>query len=274
MPARFIFLGTGPAEAIPRQGHQDRLCLDARRRGSKSRRLRSSGLYVDGRTTLLFDAGPDISQQLAAERVEHLDGVLLTHAHLDAAGGLALIDRWAKARKLVLSVYTERATERRYGRFNNLSYRFIKPGEFVDFGDTTVRFFRVQHSVIPGFPTLGFRIGNFAYASDTYGFPLVTRHALAGVTDLILDGTFWFNTNFRGHLRVDESIELGKKLGVERLYLTQCGHTFPPYVEAAALVAEYAKKIAPGMVVTVAWDGLRIKCHSEAPSVPRNRLPS
>jgi phosphoribosyl 1,2-cyclic phosphate phosphodiesterase len=256
MPARFVFLGTGPAEAIPRVDHQDRLCLDARRRDSKSRRRRSSGLYISGQTALLFDAGPDVGEQLAGERVERLDGVLLTHAHLDAAGGLPVIDRWAKARKLVLSVYTERATERRYGRFANLAYHFIKPGESVNFGNTTVRFFRVRHSAIAGFPTLGFRIGNFAYASDTFGFPPVTQRALAGVKDLVLDGTFWFGTNFRGHFRVDESLELGKKLGVERLYLTQCGHTFPSYAEAATAVAEYAKVYAPKLEVTVAWDGL------------------
>jgi phosphoribosyl 1,2-cyclic phosphate phosphodiesterase len=172
---------------------------------------------------------------------------------------LSLIDRWAKARKLVLPVYTERATERRYGRFSNLAYHFIKPGESISFGETTVQFFRVRHSAIAGFPTLGFRIGDFAYASDTFGFPPVTRRALAGVKDLVLDGTFWLGTNFRGHFRVDESVTLGKKLGVERLYLTQCGHTFPPYVEAATLVDKYTKENAPKLKVTISWDGLKLK---------------
>ena len=252
-------MGTGPAEAIPRLGHNDRLCLDARRRGSKSRRLRSSGLYVSDRTTLLFDAGPDVSQQLAGERVERLDGVLLTHAHLDAAGGLSVLNRWAAARGLILPVYTEPPTARRYGNFAHLSYRFVKPGESVSFGDVEVKFFRVRHSAVAGFPTLGFRIGDFAYASDVSGIPPASRELLTGVTDFVLDGTFWFNTNFRGHFRVDESVALGQCLGIKRLYLTQCGHTLPPHAEAQEKLADFSRKSAPKMAVTIAWDGLNLK---------------
>lgn len=257
MSARFVFLGTGPAEAIPRAGHTDPLCLDARKRGSRSRRRRSAGLYVSGRTQILFDAGPDVLEQLAGERVERFDAILLTHAHGDAAYGLPLISDWAKKRGLILPVYTEKATERRYGHFPNLEYRFVKPGESMKIGAAEVRFFRVQHSV--AFPTLGFRLGDFAYASDTNGLPPASRRALAGVTDLALDGTFWFGTNFPNHFRVDESIALGQKLGASRLYLTQCGHTFPPHAEAQAAITDYARKLASKMEVTVAWDGLELK---------------
>ena len=259
MKAAFLFLGTGPAEAIPRQGHRDLICLDAMRRGSKSRRLRSSGLYTVGKTTILFDAGPDVAEQLAGARVERIDAVLLTHAHLDAAGGLGLLNAWAQKRELTITIYTERATERRYGTFSNLPYRFIQSGAVARIGDASARFFRVRHSAAPGFPTLGFRFGSFAYASDAASVPAPSLTALHGVTDLVLDGTFWFGTNFRGHMRVDETLRVGRWLGVERLYLTQTGHTFPPHDQAEVIIKDFARVHAPDLDVTLTWDGLHLK---------------
>ncbi len=256
---QFLFLGTGPAEAIPRQGHQDELCRDALRPHSKSRRLRSAGALTKGKTTLLFDAGPDIAYQLATHRVEKIDGALITHAHLDAAGGLAQLNAWAGRRAMRIPVFTERATLRRYGKFDHLDYQFVKSGGVAKIGAMSVRFFRVRHSLQPGFPTLGFRIGKFAYASDAASIPALSLKALRGAKTLVLDAAFWFGTNFRGHLRPEKSIRYAHWLGVDELFLTQTGHTYPPHAKAEEAVRAYARIHAPGLKTAIAYDGLHLK---------------
>jgi phosphoribosyl 1,2-cyclic phosphate phosphodiesterase len=255
----FLFLGTGPAEAIPRTGHSDPLCKDAMRPRSKSRRLRSSGLLKSGKTSILIDAGPDIAYQLTTHRVDRIDACFLTHAHLDAAGGVKELDAWARRRGTVIPVYTERATERRYGKFGHLEHRFVSAGGVEKIGSISARFFRVRHSLNPGFPTLGFRIGKFAYASDVSNIPTPSLRMLQGVSTVILDSAFWFDTNFRGHMKPDEAIKYARWLGAERLYLTQTGHTYPPHDEAEHRVRAFAKTHAPGLEVAIAYDGLHLK---------------
>jgi phosphoribosyl 1,2-cyclic phosphate phosphodiesterase len=254
-----LFLGTGPAEAIPRIGHSDALCLDAMKPHSRSRRLRSAALLRSGETTLLIDAGPDIGYQLASHRVQRIDAVLLTHAHLDAGGGLRTLSDWASAHGVVLPVYTEHATLRRYGSFSGLEYRWVTAGATAKVGTTSVRFLRVRHSLQPGFPTLGFRIGRMAYASDVASIPAPTLKQLQGVRTLILDAAFWFEQKYRGHLTPDKSLKYAQWLGVEHLVLTQTGHTYPPHHEAEAFLKHYARSRAPHLKLTLAYDGLRLR---------------
>ncbi len=254
-----LFLGTGPAEAIPRMGHTDALCRDALKPQSKSRRLRSAAVLRFRETSILIDAGPDIGYQLASHRVQHLDAALLTHAHLDAGGGLKMLADWASASGRILPVYTEPATQKRYGIFSSLEYRFVKPGATAKIGRLSVRFLRVRHSLQPGFPTLGFRIGKLAYASDVASIPAPTLKQLQGVRTFVLDAAFWFGQKYRGHLTPDTSLKYAQWLGVEHLVLTQTGHTYPPHLEAERLLKAYAKEHAPHLKISLAHDGLRLK---------------
>lgn len=254
-----LFLGTGPAEAIPRMGHDDALCRDGMKPQSKSRRLRSAALLRFRETSILIDAGPDIGYQLASHRVQHIDAALLTHAHLDAAGGLRALADWASTSGRVLPVYTEPPTQKRYGTFPSLEYRFVKSGGTAKIGSLSARFLRVRHSLQSGFPTLGFRIGKLAYASDVASIPAQTLKHLQGVRTLVLDAAFWFAQKYRGHLTPDKSIKYAQWLGVEHLVLTQTGHTYPPHAEAERALKAYAKEHAPHLKLTLAHDGLRMK---------------
>lgn len=254
-----LFLGTGPAEAIPRAGHSDALCLDARKPHSKSRRLRSAAVLRSGETEILIDAGPDIGYQLATHRIQRLEAALITHAHLDAAGGLQALSDWASAKGRILPVYTEAPTLKRYGEYPGLEYRYVRSGATAKLGALSVRFVRVRHSLQPGFPTFGFRIGKLAYASDVASIPTPTLQRLHGVKTLVLDAAFWFAQKYRGHLTPDKAVKYAQWLGVEHLVLTQTGHTYPPHHEAEIFLKHYAKERAPQLKITLAYDGQRIR---------------
>jgi len=115
----------------------------------------------------------------------------------------------------------------------------------------------------PGFPTLGFLIGkNFAYASDVAQVPPKSFKLLKGVKILVLDAAMWFKTKIPAHLNTAEAIELGKKIGVKKLYLTQIGHNYPPHKIAQQEINKYCKKQKITFPVILAYDGLKIKINN------------
>ena len=89
MSMRFTILGCGSSGGVPRVGNVWGNCDPA---NPKNRRRRCALLVErfgkQGRTTVLVDTPPDLREQLLAARVEHIDGVLFTHAHADHTHGI------------------------------------------------------------------------------------------------------------------------------------------------------------------------------------------
>lgn len=252
---QILFLGTGPADAIPRAGHADPACLDALA-GGKSRRSRSSALIKTADARILIDSGPDVSEQLKRESVKRIDAVFLTHGHEDACGGMDQLNRWAslRSRPFVLPVFTDRVTkarlQKRFGNLPSLRWVAIKPLDLIRVQTTNIRPFSVKHSMTPGFPAMGYLINKkLAYASDVASIPTPSQNLIRGVPLFVLDGTFYPGKKaLPSHLTSDEAIAYGKKLGVKKLILTQIGHSYPPHDEA--------QKTIKG--ARIAYDGLRV----------------
>lgn len=85
MKVKLTFLGTGTSSGVPVVGCDCPVCTSA---DPKDKRLRASALVECGGLSVLIDAGPDMRQQLLRAGVSHLDGILLTHSHMDHVGGL------------------------------------------------------------------------------------------------------------------------------------------------------------------------------------------
>lgn len=260
------FLGTGPAEAIPRPGHRDAACRDARR-GGRSRRRRSAVLLTTASGDILFDAGPDITEQLSRRAPSRLCAVFLTHGHRDAVGGLSDLDRWIGANfpGRRIPVYTDAKTRRRLIRTNrslrHLVIRSFMPFVTVRAGKAAIVPFPVMHAP-PAFPTHGFRIGKrFAYASDVSDLPMASAHLVRGIRTFVLDGAMYLGKRMVSHLSADDAIRLAHALGVGRLILTQIGHSYPPHDVADRAIRVYAKThgFRRPFRVELAFDGLAIR---------------
>jgi phosphoribosyl 1,2-cyclic phosphate phosphodiesterase len=264
---KVLFLGTGPAAAVPRSGHRDALCRDARR-GGKSRRLRSSALLTHADRTVLIDAGPDVERQLESAHPPRLDAVLLTHGHSDACGGLRDLDRWI-ARHLgsrPVPVITDHATRRRLLRtasgLKRIELRGVRPYATVGIGPLRVTPFAVRHSATPGFATFGYRFGGrLAYASDMAGLPPRSRLLLQGIPTLVLDGAAWIGARIPSHLSADAAVRLGAELGAKKIILTQIGHGYPPHAEAERRLRAYCTRRGGDRPpsVMLAYDGMRLE---------------
>jgi phosphoribosyl 1,2-cyclic phosphate phosphodiesterase len=257
------FLGTGPAIAIPRKGCGCRTC----RRGGKSRRTRSSALARHGNKNILIDAGPDIIEQLRREKVKRIDRVLITHAHSDAAGGIKNLDRWlSKNQKtLPVTVFAEKHTiqkiRNRWKKLSALAFVAVRPLVKMKIAELTVTPFRVSHSMTPGFPTLGFKIGKrLAYASDVSGMPKSSKKLIRGIRTLVLDGAMYLKRHIKSHLSADESVRMAGDLRAENLILTQIGHSYPPHEQAEKELRQYlrSRHTRRPKTLRIAFDGMKI----------------
>ncbi len=236
---RLTFLGTGPAEGVPRKGHRDPLCCDARR-GGKSARLRSAALVQKGNVNVLIDAGPDVKEQLARVRIKRLDGIVITHAHGDAIYGLDAV------RGLAPIVMPKARKER------------------VRFGDLEITCFPVRHTFDARIPTRGFLFDKtLAYISDTRGLPTASLRLLRNIDTLILDAAAYFGVHIPTHLSPDQSIALAAQLHAQRLYLTQVGHSYPPHAIAEKEIRRFAKKQFGFKKVFLAYDGMEVGVSSK-----------
>jgi len=275
---QIIFLGTGPSRSLPRKGHTDALCRDARR-GGKSRRLRSAALVTSGKTTILIDAGPDIAQQLKRAKPKHIDAILLTHGHEDAIGGLKDLNDWVahvrspqsvsgqrtSGQADSIPVYTDSLTAEcltaRFGALRHL--RFMQLKGYVPFtvARTQITPVPVRHAHDKKIRTFGYLFESFCYASDFYSLPERTKLLLKGTKTLILDGAMYFGVHVPTHMSADATIRLASELKTGRLILTQTGHTYPPHDQAQIALHRYAstERLTRPKTVILAYDGLKLK---------------
>jgi len=82
---QLTFLGTGTSQGIPIIGSQHPVCLSS---NPKDKRLRVSVLIEWDNYSYVIDCGPDFRQQMLAQNVSKIDGILFTHEHNDHVVGL------------------------------------------------------------------------------------------------------------------------------------------------------------------------------------------
>lgn len=267
-----IILGSGPVKPIPRPHCFCSTCKDARlkrsllsrasAKESKSRRTRSSALVQVENKNILIDASPDFLKQIKRERIKIINAVLITHPHFDAIEGIKFLNRWAKIK---IPVYLEKASlkivKKENKKINKLDFKIIKPYKAIKINSLKILPLKVTHYVLneKKFPTLAFKIKNLIYASDVIQVPRKSLKYFKNIPYLILDAAMYFKTKFINHLNTEEAIKFGKKLNVKNLYLTQIGHYYPPYKEAAKEIKNYLKKNKIKIKVLLTFDGMKIK---------------
>ncbi|MDX1584686.1 MAG: MBL fold metallo-hydrolase, partial [Thermoanaerobaculia bacterium] len=95
---------------------------------------------------------------------------------------------------------------------------------------------------------LGFRVGDFAYITDTNGVPEQSRELLQGLKVLALDGLRMAPPH-PTHFTIPEAVEAGKEIGAEMTYLMHVSHD----VDHATVASD----LPDGF--DLAWDGLVIE---------------
>lgn len=244
------FLGTGTSVGVPAIGCDCDVCLSSE---PKNKRTRCSITVRLPGGTLLIDTPPDLRTQLIREKIGLVHAVLYTHEHADHVFGLDDVRLFpfrlghavplycnATVESHIRASYAYAFTDREQthpGATPKLEFRRIDDQPFEALG-TTVTPIPMKHG--PHFDVFGFRIGDFAYCTDTNQIPEESMKRLAGVKTLVV-GALRFEPH-PTHFNIDQAIEVGGQVGAERTLLTHTGHQLdyhttmgrlPPGVEMA-----------------------------------------
>ena len=229
-------LGTGGSAGVPMLGGPDGrgdwgACDPAEPR---NRRTRTSAVIEHAGTRLLVDASPDLRTQLLACGIGRVDGLLFTHAHADHIAGIDDLRGLNRALGGALPTFGTEATLAELGRRFDYAFapwdgetyirpvltpRRIAPGDVVRVGTLEALVFEQDHGFIP---TLGLRVGGFAYCTDVVGLGDAALAALAGIDTWAVD-CFQRTPGHRTHAWVARVGEWVSLLRPRRTVLTHLG---------------------------------------------------
>jgi phosphoribosyl 1,2-cyclic phosphate phosphodiesterase len=252
---RVRFLGTSTSYGVPVIGCRCPTCTSTDPRNKRTR----ASVYVesDEGTRLLIDSGPELRMQALREGVTHLDAVLYTHLHADHTAGIDDLKAFNAALGGLLPCFGDAPTgaslRERFayafagtpwiGLIPHIGYTVVDSSPFY-VGGACVQPIPMRHGSIRA---TGYRIGNFAYLTDTSGVPASSRALLQNLDVIVVDALRW--EPHPTHLSVPEALELIADVRPRRAYLTHVSH---------ALEHETTnQRIAPH--AEVAYDGLELE---------------
>jgi len=225
----------------------------------KNKRSRVSVLIEIKGKNLLIDTSPDLRDQMLREGVSRVDAVLYTHDHADHTHGIDDLRSFNYLSNASIPIYADQATYdslcMRFGyAFASVPEIWYRPSLTAHIlPDAPVHSFEVLGIPVTcfeqlhgGSKTLGYRIGDFAYSTDTDGLPESAYDALAGVKTWIVDCLRYKKS--MTHATVDMALEWVRRVQPELAILTHMSHE----LDYEVLSRELPRGVVPG------YDGMTI----------------
>lgn len=260
--ARITILGCGSSGGVPRVGIGWGNCDGS---NPRNRRRRCSILVEqegpDGVTTVLIDTSPDLREQLLSADVQHLDGVLITHAHADHIHGIddvrPLILKMRHRIDIHMDAPTADAVLLRFDYIFQtppgsqypplLDFKPIEDGRACVIngagGPVSGIPFRLRHGDIDA---LGFRFGNVAYTPDVVDIPDESLPYLEDLDVWIIDALQY--RPHPSHFSLGEALEWIDRMKPRRAILTNLNTD----LDFERLKSEIPAGVEP------AWDGMTV----------------
>jgi len=248
------FLGTGTSTGVPVVGCGCRVCTSP---NPKNHRLRQSVKIDFGTAVALIDTTPDLRQQLLRDPIPRLDFILFTHSHSDHLMGLDDIRPFNFRQREPIAAFANPHTAKSIKRvfsyiWNDSQIGGGKPqlnlcevnGPFQYLGIDIIPI-PVRHG---DWTILGYRIGPFAYITDTNGIPDTSMELLKGIEVLALDA-LRPAPKHPTHFTIDEAIEVAGRIGAAKTYLIHLTHDVEHDMVQSTLPTSFH----------LAWDGLSLE---------------
>jgi len=261
---RLTILGCGSSPGTPRITGDWGNCDPA---NPRNRRMRASALIeriaANGATTrVVIDTGPDFREQMLMAGVQHLDGVVYTHAHADHIHGIDDLRGYVLQQRQLIDIYADQPTlDRLHEAFGycfatpiGSSYPPILRANEIGHSDPVViegeggaLTFEPLPQIHGDIISLGFRVGPLAYCSDISHFPPATAERLLDLDVLVIDALQY--RSHPTHLSLSEALGWIERLKPKRSILT---HMHVP-LDYATVTAETPANVEP------AYDGMTVE---------------
>lgn len=224
------FLGTGTSTGVPVVGCHCKVCTSDH---PKNKRLRQSVKIEENGKTFLIDTSPDLRLQLLRDPILHLDFILFTHSHADHMMGLDDIRPFNFRQREGIEAYANANTAKAIRRA--FSYIWDDRSQIgggkpqLDLREIDGPFSAGGIEIVPlpvahgDWTIFGFRIGKFAYITDTNGIPEESFRLLEGVEVLALDG-LRPSPRHPTHFTIGEAIEAAERIGARQTWLIHLTH--------------------------------------------------
>ncbi len=225
---KVTFLGTGTSHGIPVLTCACPVCTS---KNPKNKRTRCSIWIEDGSTSVLVDTAHEFRLQAVQAGIEDVDAVLYTHCHADHVFGFDDLRVYSHHRGKEIPVYGNQQTIDELYQVFGYAFRATQRGggkpqvrprvvnEPFTIGSLAILPIPVFHGILPIY---AYRIGSFAYVTDTNRIPAESFKLLQGVDTLVL-GVVRYEPHST-HMHVDMALELVAKLQPRRTFFTHISH--------------------------------------------------
>jgi phosphoribosyl 1,2-cyclic phosphate phosphodiesterase len=247
-------LGSGTSQGVPVIACDCHVCTS---NDKKDIRLRASILVSYKDENFVIDAGPDFRYQMLRANVKSLRGVLFTHEHKDHIGGLddvrAFNFRESRDMEVFCTKNVEIAlhreyhyvfSEERYPGIPLININCIDLSKFELPGGLPVTPIRVMHYKMP---VTAFRFFDFTYITDAKTIDDAEIEKIKGTKVLVVNALR--QAEHISHFNLTDALELIKKIGPEKAYLTHISHLFGTHEEIQELLPENVYPAFDGLCI-------------------------
>lgn len=254
MTMTVTFLGTGTSTGVPVVGCRCAVCTSSEPRNQRLRQ--SVKIEKDGKV-FLIDTTPDLRAQLLRDPIPRLDFILYTHSHSDHLMGLDDIRPFNFRQREPIHAFASAHTARAVRRAFSYIWADTQPGggkPQLELHEIDAPFTHDGIDIVPipvrhgDWTIFGYRIGPFAYITDTNGIPDESLPLLDGVEVLALDG-LRPSPPHPTHFTIGEAIAAARRVGPQQTYLIHLTHDIDHEPFNATLPEG----------VALAYDGLRLE---------------
>jgi len=231
---KVTLLGTGTSTGVPVIGCECRVC---RSEDPRDNRLRCACFVEMEELNVLIDAGPDFRRQALRYDIRRVDAVLFTHHHFDHVVGMDDLRPFFFGNRNPIPCYARAnsaAVLRTMFRyiFDDGSYPGVpklelkevsEPFEVVSRYGTGASVGVVPIEVLHGdLAMFGYRIGRFAYLTDTNRIPEAAFARLHDLDVLVLDALRL--RPHKTHFTIDEAVATAQRIGAKQTYFIHMTH--------------------------------------------------
>lgn len=252
---RVTVLGCGTSAGVPQIGCGCPVCTSA---DPRNRRRRCSILVEAAGLRILVDTGPDLREQCLSAGIGAIDALFYTHAHADHVHG---IDDLRQINNVIMAPIPTYAHQTVFDRIRE-RFPYVFLGGRAGFGFWRPEIaphaidgpFRVDDLEVTAFrqghgrgESWGFRIGRFAYSTDTDAVADEVLDGLCGVDVWLVDALR--ERPHPSHAHLDLTLSWIDRVRPRQAFLTHMNHEVD--------YEDWARRLPAG--VLPAHDGLVIE---------------